>query len=250
MSPGLRRTACTMNTKLTAVDEALAEVFGRCSATWQPADPLAELIEAILNQRTTNAHARRAMENLRSHCAGWADVAALPYDLCVDLVRPAGLAKQKAGWVLGILQKVALDTGAFSLDCLKSMPTPEAYRYLCTLPGVGAHTASLVLLFALGRPGVMPVDGHVRRVARRLGWAAHDASAKAVQQAVEGMARSAAPDGVAEPAAPGGAGDISLMDLHVNLIRLGHRHCGPSTLDCRDCPVSDICPTALRQSWW
>ena len=218
---------------VAAMDGALAEVFGRYSAGWQPRDPLANLIRIILHQRTTGPHAARALENLQAHCPDWAAVAALPYDLLVDLVRPAGLAKSKAASIQALLQQVCLDTGAYSLDVIKEMESPAAARYLSTLPGVGALTASLVLLFALGRPGVMPVDGHVHRVVRRLGWTQHDASARTVQQTVEAAA----------PALP-------LMDLHCNLIELGHRHCGPSTLDCADCPVNHLCATALRQPWW
>ncbi len=209
------------------IDEILAGLFGRYSETWDPGNPLAELVECILNQRTTNAHARRAMENLLGACSSWADVAALPFDVLADLVRPAGLAKQKAGCILGILQKIFLDTGGHSLDFLRDLETPAATKYLVSLPGVGPHTAALVLLFALGRPGVMPVDSHVHRVARRLGWTEADASPKAVQQAIE----AASPTG-------------NLMDLHVNLIRLGHRHCGPSAPDCLECPVNEYCRRA------
>lgn len=217
---------------IQAIDANLADVFGRYSPGWQPADPLAELIETVLNQRTTHVHARKALSNLAA-CGGWGAVAALPYDTVADLVRPAGLAKQKAARILGILEQIRRDTGAYSLDFLKEMDNRAAAKYLCSLPGAGAHTAALVLLFALGRHGVMPVESHVHRVARRLGWAEHDATPGAVQRAIEG-------------AAP----QENLMDLHVNLIRLGHRHCGAGTPDCRECPVSDLCAMGLRQAWW
>ncbi len=218
---------------IAALDNALAAVFGRPSEGWQPSDPLVKLIERVLGQRTTHAHVRRAMANLEAHCAGWADVAALSHDVLADLVRPAGLARQKAGRIHDLLERIHLETGAYSLQCLYSMDNRGATRFLRSLPGVGAHTAALVLLFALGRPGVMPVESHVQRVARRLGWADPSATALVVQQAVE----RAAPD-------------RNLMDLHVNLIRLGHRHCGPGTPDCPDCPVSDRCASARLQPWW
>jgi endonuclease-3 len=214
------------------VDFLLAEVFGRYSQEWQPADPLVELIETVLRHRTTNTHAARAMASLQGGCPTWAAVVALPHDVLADLIRPAGLARQKAGSIRGILERIYQDTGDYSLAFLAEMETPAATRYLRTLPGVGAHTAALVLLFALGRHGVMPVDGHVHRVARRLGWAPEGATANAVQRAVEGAAPTA-----------------NLMDLHVNLIRLGHRTCTEGTPDCRDCPLNELCGMALRQPW-
>jgi endonuclease III len=215
---------------ITAVDMALANVFGRYSERWHPSDPLIKLIERVLGQRTTHAHVRRAMDNLEARCAGWADVTRLPRDVLADLVRPAGLAKPKAARIQGILEQIFRDTGGYTLDFLLEMDNRSATRYLSGLPGVGAHTAALVLMFAMGRPGVMPVDTHVHRVARRLGWAAYDASPGAVQKAVE----EAAPT-------------ENMMDLHVNLSDLGRRHCVPGTPDCRECPVSDLCATALRQ---
>jgi len=219
--------------QIKQVDEALAEVFGRYSAKWKPSDPLRKLIERVLGQRTTHAHVRRAMENLEANCSGWADVAALPHDLLADLIRPTGLAQPKAARVQGILGRIYQDKGDYTLDFLREMDARAATRYLLTLPGVGEHTAALVLVFALGRRGVMPVDSHVHRVARRLGWAPHDGSPKVVQQAIE----AAAPE-------------MDLMDLHVGLVELGHRECRSGTPDCPGCPVNHLCATALRQPWW
>lgn len=215
------------------IDQALGEAFGRPSDTWHPTDPLVKLIECVLRQRTTSAHVRHAMDNLEQHCSGWAGVAALPHDLLADLLRPAGLAQQKAARIHGILAQIYLETGTYSLDCLHDMENRKATRLLRALPGVGVHTAALVLLFALGRPGIMPVETHVHRVARRLGWVDADATALAVQQAVEAAA----------PA-------HNLLDLHVNLVRLGHRHCPVRTPDCGNCPLHDHCAHARLQPWW
>lgn len=214
-------------------DETLAAVYGRRSETWQCTDPLDELIESILNQRTTNAHAARAMRNLRGQGAPWAAVASLPYDVLCDLVRPAGLARQKAARIQEILERLHAEAGDYTLDFLREMESRAATKFLCSLPGVGVHTAALVLLFALGRPGVMPVDGHVHRVARRLGWAPHDAGVGAVQRAIE----AAAPE-------------RNLLDLHVNLIRIGRQHCSESAPDCPQCPLAHQCAAARRQGWW
>jgi len=218
---------------LIDVDQALAEVFGRCSGQWQPRDPLQKLIERVMGQRTTHAHVQRALANLSARCRDWADVAALPPDLLADLIRPVGLAKPKAARVQGILDKLWQETGDYSLTFLSEMDNRVATRYLLGFPGVGEHTAALVLMFALGRPGIMPVDTHVHRVARRLGWAPADASPRAVQQAIE----SAGPE-------------INLMDLHVNLVYLGQRECREGTPDCPNCPVNSLCAMALRQPWW
>lgn len=218
---------------LTDADRALAEVFGRYSEQWQPRDPLQKLIERVIGQRTTHAHVQRALANLSARCRDWAGVATLPYDILADLLRPVGLAKPKAARVQGILTKLYQETGNYSLAFLGEMDNRAATRCLLGFPGVGEHTAALVLMFALGRRGIMPVDTNVHRVARRLGWAPPDASPRAVQQAIESAAR-----------------DIDLMDLHVNLVTLGQRECREGKPDCANCPVNSLCATALRQPWW
>lgn len=210
-----------------ALDEALAAWYGRYSTEWQPADPLTKLVERLLGQRTTRVHVRRAMESLRSHCRTWEDMLTLPTEILTDLVRPAGLARQKAGAVRGVLEELRRETGECSLDLLSGMETGEATRFLRRLPGVGPHTAALVLLFALGRPGVMPVESHIYRVAMRLGLAPPEASMGAVQRALE----TPAPDS-------------SLMDLHVNLIRLGKEFCHVIGPACLECPLMEQCPSA------
>lgn len=212
---------------IQALDAALADWYGRRSAEWKPADPLTKLLERVLGQRTTRAHALRAMANLRNHCRTWDDILTLPTEILMDLVRPAGLARQKAGAVRGVLEELRREVGECSLDLLAEMETAEATRFLRRLPGVGPHTAALVLLFALGRPGVMPVETHIDRVSRRLRLVPPEASMGAVQKAIE----SAAPD-------------LNLMDLHVNLIRLGKEFCHAVGPTCLECPLMDHCPSA------
>lgn len=215
---------------ILAVDAALTLAFGRYSPSWKPGDPLTKLVAQVIHQRTTPAHVDRALGNLWAVCRDWGAVATLDHDTLVDLLRPAGLAEQKAARVQAILGQIFRETGEYSLAFLSDMDNRTATRYLRTLPGVGDLTAALVLMFALGRPGVMPMEDSVHRVARRLGWGAPGASARAVQRAIE----EAAPE-------------EQMMDLHVNLWRLGHSHCGPGMPDCPECPVSDLCRSALLQ---
>lgn len=212
---------------IQALDQALAAWYGRRSAEWKPADPLTKLVERLLGQRTTRVHVHRAMANLRTHCRTWDEILTLPTEILMEIVRPAGLARQKAGAVRGVLEELQREVGACSLDLLAEMGTAEATQFLRRLPGVGPHTAALVLLFALGRPGVMPVENHIERVSKRLRLAPPEASMGAVQKAME----SAAPE-------------LNLMDLHVNLIRLGKEFCHDVGPTCLDCPLMEQCPSA------
>ncbi|HAH68278.1 MAG TPA: DNA lyase, partial [Synergistaceae bacterium] len=53
---------------------------------------------------------------------------------------------------------------------LKNWDAAKAREFLVSLPGVGVKTAACVLVFDLGVPA-FPVDTHVARISRRLGWA-------------------------------------------------------------------------------
>jgi len=95
-----------------------------------------------------------------------------------------------------------------------------------SLPGVGPKTAACVLAFSLGRPA-LPVDTHVHRVARRLGFYDERTDAVRAHQLME----------LAVPAS-------MRITMHVGLIRLGRLICKPARPLCEDCPLQDLCPTA------
>lgn len=56
-----------------------------------------------------------------------------------------------------------------SLEHLRGLPTDDVKASLRRFKGVGPKTVSCVLLFTLGR-AEFPVDTHVWRIAKRLGW--------------------------------------------------------------------------------
>ncbi len=56
-----------------------------------------------------------------------------------------------------------------SLDHLHLLSTPVARQHLESLPGIGSKTAACVLMFCMQRD-VFPVDTHVWRLCKWLGW--------------------------------------------------------------------------------
>lgn len=67
----------------------------------------------------------------------------------------------------------AIAEGRFDIDAVRSMPTKEAAKYLCTLLGVGPKVADCILLFGYHRTDVFPVDTWIKKVYRdTLGGAA------------------------------------------------------------------------------
>lgn len=172
--------------------DALAERYG--AQHWERRlDPVSELILTILTQNTADVNAEKAFEALRvaypsdrapeAHHPGigwggeglptapppdWSLVEHAPLPELVDVIRPGGLAPQKAPRIQATLQRIREERGAYDLEFLAELPVLEARAWLTSIDGIGKKTASIVLAFCFGAP-VMAVDRHVERVSKRIG---------------------------------------------------------------------------------
>lgn len=187
-------------------------------------DPLEELILTILSQSTTDANRDRAFATLRERFPSWEDVRSAPRADLEEAVRVAGLAGQKAGAIQDALDRLVRERGGPTLEHLREMTDDEAIDYLTTFNGVGIKTAACVLCFSLRRP-VLPVDTHVLRIARRLGWVPPDCTS------------SRAHGLLAQIVAPG-----DRFALHMQLITLGRTSCLARAPECASCPLEGSCP--------
>ncbi|HEX2034602.1 MAG TPA: endonuclease III [Chloroflexota bacterium] len=200
----------------------LVELFGQ--HRWEPElDPLGELVSTIIGQHTSGVTSRRAYGQLREAFPTWELVRAAETEAIAAPIRCAGLARQKAARIKAVLERVAEERGSLELDFLGELDEAAAMTWLRRLPGVGQTTAACVLLFGLGRP-VMPVDGGILRIGRRLGLVPPRGTPEEVQRVLEG----------AVPAA-------WIHTLHVNLIRFGRQICLATHPQCQLCPLNDRC---------
>ncbi len=206
------------------VADRLRRVYGR--PVVPRLSPLDALIGTVLSQHTTDHTSHRAFHELRRQFPRWADAAHAPLDAIAAAIRESGLARVKAARIRGILRALARRFGRPTLAPLRRMPGERAMEMLTSLPGVGPKTAACVLLFGFGRD-VCPVDTHVHRLARRLGWVRRTASAAAAQE------------WIAAHAPRGRAGE-----LHLNLIRHGREVCRAARPRCAQCPLARMCPSA------
>ncbi len=195
----------------------------------KPALPIIdELILTVLSQHTSDINRDRAFAGLKDRFPSWAAVAEAPAEEIADAIRPGGIAEVKAKRIKEILEEVQAREGSLSLDRLQALGDQEVADYLCELPGVGPKTAACVLVFSMGR-AAFPIDTHVHRVARRLGWVADNASAERTH------------DELAPKVPP----DIR-YDLHVAFIDHGRNICKPRVPRCSDCVVLDLCDAGPR----
>jgi endonuclease III len=227
--------------------DELAGIYG--TPEWERRlDPTSELILTILTQNTADTNAEVAFERLRgaypsglppeAHRPGegwggrglaegappdWARVEIAPIEELMDVIRPAGIATQKAPRIQASLRKIRDERGDYSLEFLGSMTALEARDWLTSINGIAKKTASVVLLFCFGLP-LVPIDRHVERVMKRVGLL----PAKANDDLSHEMALA-----LVEP-------DRS-YEAHVNLIRHGRLVCHARNPAHELCPLRDRC---------
>jgi len=205
-------------------------VIGRLRAFYGPPaprhsdGPLAELVQTILSQNTSDVNTERAFASLWARFGSWEAIRAAPAPDIADAIRSGGLAQVKAPRIKAVLESIEHDRGELSLDFLATSPLEEARTYLTSLGGVGPKTAACVLLFALGMPA-LPVDTHVHRVSRRLGLIGPTVNAEAAHSLLETMIHG-----------------YEMYDAHMLLIRHGRTICKALRPRCGECPLSDVCP--------
>lgn len=206
----------------TAVYERLAGVFGL--PEWgDPQPPLDELVSTILSQNTNDRNRDQAYVSLRKRFPTWEDVRDAPEGEVVEAIRPAGLANQKGPRIQAVLREITSQRGRLELNFLREMPDEEARAWLMGFKGVGPKTASIVLLFSLGKPA-FPVDTHIYRVSGRLGLRPEKMDVEQSHTHLGELFR-----------------EETYGAAHLNLIRLGREICHARKPDCAACSLTDLC---------
>ncbi len=205
--------------------DRLQAAFGR--PRWgRRLPPLDELVLTILSQNTSDRNRDRAYASLRGRFPSWDRVLRADRARLEDALRVGGLARTKSRVILDILRRIKADHGRLSLDFLRSMEPQEARRYLTSFRGVGEKTACCVLLFSCDHPA-FPVDTHILRVTKRLGWIRSGATPERAHAILGRLIPTE-----------------RYLAAHVNLITLGRRHCRPRAPTCPACPLRRDCAYA------
>jgi endonuclease-3 len=189
----------------------------------EPRPILDQLIQTILSQNTNDNNSDKAFEKLKETFISWEDVRDADANEVIAAIRSAGLANQKGPRIQKILQQITSERGSLELEFLKQLPTSEALEWLLQFKGVGPKTASIVLLFSLGKPA-FPVDTHIQRVSGRIGLRPEKMSN---EQAHRHLAELFPPE--------------TYKSVHLNLIRLGREVCHPRNPRCNICVLQVLC---------
>jgi endonuclease-3 len=225
--------------------------------TWHKSrlDPTSELILTILTQNTADVNAEKAYEALRAAYPSdnapeihrpdigwgggglgdapppdWSIVENAPLPELIDVIRPGGLAPQKAPRLQATLRHIREQRGDYSLEFLGSMEPLAARDWLTSIDGIGKKTASIVLAFCFGMP-LMAVDRHVERVSKRIGLIPEKATADQAHDLYLG---------ILEPE--------QMYAGHVLLIHHGRELCQAQNPKHDLCPIRDRCRMVDRKA--
>ncbi len=214
----------TQNRRRVAdIAKRLADVYG--TPRRRRRAPFDELVQTVLSQNTTDVNSARTFASLKDRFGRLEDLATADVRAVASSIRLGGLARVKARHLKEMTREVLRRRGNTDLSFLKKMADGEAEAWLTSLPGVGAKTARVVLLFSLGRD-VFPVDTHILRVTKRLGFIPAKATADAAHKFWD------------EYCPPGRA-----RELHLNLIRHGRDVCAARRPACDACALAYLCPS-------
>jgi endonuclease-3 len=184
----------------------------------------------VISQNTADANTRRAFENLRKKFPITPKaLARARVEEIEDCLRTAGLYRNKSK-VIRNISRIVNQRFDGSLDFVYFMPMDEARKTLMEFPGVGPKTADVVLLFCASKPTV-PVDTHVFRVSKKLGFADANTDYEGIRMSLQTLF---SPE--------------DYLAVHLLLISLGRKYCKARNTLCWTCPVANFCPSRKKSS--
>lgn len=188
-------------------------------------DPFETLIITIISQNTNDNNTERAFKNLSDKfeitppTLSEAETSKIE-----DCLHVGGLYKNKAKTIKNI-SKIILEKFGGSLETILSLPLNDARKTLTKLPGIGPKTADVVLLFSADQPTI-PVDTHVNRISKRLGWVSTNGDYDIVRFRLQSL-----------------FDQKDYLKVHLLLIAHGRKYCKARHPKCHECPVNIYCPS-------
>lgn len=123
-------------------------------------NPWQLLVATILSAQCTDRQVNIVTRELFARFTDAQSLATARPETIEDIIRSTGFFRNKAKNLIGCAAAVVDRHGG---------QVPQTIEDLVALPGVGRKTANVVLGNAFDIPG-LPVDTHVKRLVRRLGW--------------------------------------------------------------------------------
>ena len=181
------------------------------------------LMLTILSQNTNDVNRDKGFATLKERFPTWEEVREADVEAIGEVIKIAGLHGQKSRTIKDFLTWLKTERGQLDLEFICDMETEVARQYLCEHKGIGVKTASVTLAFACGHD-VFPVDTHVLRISKRLGFVPSNCTADKAHELMSQIM----PKGKAFP-------------FHMNLIQFGRQICNARKPKCDQCSLTEHC---------
>ena len=179
------------------IDQRLATLYPETPIPLDHRDDYTLLVAVLLSAQCTDKRVNLVTPHLWVLADNPAAMARVPVAEIQAIIRPCGLAPQKAKAISG-LSRLLLERHGGAV--------PRSFAELEALPGVGHKTASVVMSQAFGVPA-FPVDTHIHRLAQR--WKLSDG--RNVEQTERDLEKLFPPG--------------NWNQLHLRMIFYGREHC-------------------------
>lgn len=210
------------------VCQLLEQAYGRPDFG-NPKNPVDDLIYIISSNRTTPQLAKATYSCLRMAFPSWEALVGASDEFLKSLMQPAGLSDVKSKQIKAALGQIMADFGTCDLTQLKKRSKKKIENYLTSLPGVSTKVAKCVMMYTMGAE-VLPVDAHVHRIAKRLGWTRRrraDQCHAELEALIVPRLR---------------------YIFHVDCIAHGRQICRPQKPACAECHIRDYCDNFVGKS--
>jgi endonuclease-3 len=194
------------------LDRRLAELYPATPVPLQHQDAYTLLVAVLLSAQCTDRRVNEITPRLWAAADTPEAMSRVPVARIEAIIRPCGLAPQKARAIAGLSRLLVERHGG---------QVPRSFAELEALPGVGHKTASVVMAQAFGEPA-FPVDTHIHRLAQR--WKLTDG--RSVEQTERDLKRLFPRK--------------QWNQLHLRIIFYGREHCTARGCDGTEC---EICRT-------
>lgn len=195
--------------------ERLEKLYPDARTSLDFRNPFELLVATVLSAQTTDARVNSVTPELFAAYPDPAALAQAPREDLERILHPVGFFRAKAR---------SLQLLAQGLIERFDGEVPANLDDLVTLHGVGRKTANVVLGNAFGIPGIT-VDTHVGRIARRWGWTRESDPVKAEMDLNKLLPQ-----------------EQWTRICHL-VIYHGRALCTARNPHCKQCPISDVCPS-------